>query len=169
MAVDPLRTDPHRTDPARPTAHETDPLRRDDPLRADARAPAADPAESRSALTLVTDLLRQIPDLFRKEIELFRTELSEKTSQAMTAVGLIAAGLVLALTGLIVLAFALVAAIEEAGLEAGWAALIVGGALAIIAFALVSKGKSDLKASNLAPKRTTHSLQKDADLARGRH
>ena len=46
----------------------------------------------------------------------------------MVALGSIAAGLVVALTALNVLAAALVVAIERAGIPGGWSALIVGGA-----------------------------------------
>lgn len=159
MAADPLRHD--RPSPAPAAATATGPRPAIEPVGTDGRS-------TESALSLVSDLLRQIPDLFRKETHLLRAELNEKMSQAVRAVGLVAAGLVLALTGLIVLAFALVAAIENTGLAPGWSALIVGGGLAIIAFALVSKGSSDLKGSNLAPNRTMHSVQKDAELARGR-
>lgn len=139
-----------------------------DPLRPGSDARVHDPAPDRSAASLLGDLARQIPDLFRKESQLLRTELSEKTNQAFAAVGMIVGGIVLALTALNVLSAALVAALAEAGIEPGWAALIVGGALALIALALVSKGRNDLKASSLAPERTMHSVRKDAEVAKQR-
>lgn len=161
MATDPLRRDHDQPGSATAAATATGPRPALDATRGDG-------SHGDSAISIVADLLRQIPELLRKETRLLRTELNEKASQALTAVGLIVGGLTLALTGLIVLAFALVAAIENAGLAPGWAALIVGGGLAVIALALVSKGSSDLKASSLAPERSAHSVQKDANLARGR-
>ena len=61
---------------------------------------------------------------------------------------------------------AIVAGLTNAGVAAGWAALIVGVVFAAIAFAMLAKGSKDLKASNLAPARTTHAVSKDAALAR---
>ena len=43
---------------------------------------------------------------------------------------------------------ALVLALTELGLAPAWSSLIVGGVVALIAFALIYKGMSDLKASN---------------------
>ena len=122
--------------------------------------------QERSAPALVGDLLNQTTELMRKEIQLFRAEISEKASQVFTAVGLLAAGAVIALTALNVLAAALVAAIENLGLEGAWAALIVGLAFAILAYILAQKGINDLKAQNLAPDRTQRSLSKDAAMAK---
>ena len=67
-----------------------------------------------------------------------------------------------ALTALNVLTAALVAALTEAGVPAGWSALIVGIALAIVAYFMVSKGTNDLKLSSLAPTRTAKNVKRDA-------
>jgi TRAP-type C4-dicarboxylate transport system permease small subunit len=120
----------------------------------------------RSAPALVGDLLSQTTELFRKELQLFRAEIGEKSTHVFTAIGLIAAAAVIALTALNVLAAALVAAIENLGIDGGWAALIVGLAFAILAYILAQKGVNDLKAQNLTPDRTQRSLQKDAALAK---
>lgn len=120
----------------------------------------------RSATSLLGDLAHQIPELFRKELKLFRAEIGEKTSQVFAAVGMLAGAIVIALVALNVLAAALVSAIAELGIEPGWAALIVGGGLAIIAFALTAKGVNDLKASNLAPDRTVDAVKSDARMAK---
>lgn len=122
--------------------------------------------EDRSTTGLVSDLVDQTTTLFRKEVQLLRAEASEKTSQAFAAIGLIAGGLVLALTAINVLAAALVAGLTELGIEGGWAALIVGAVLAVIGYALVSSGINNLKASNLTPNRTVSSVQKDIEVAR---
>lgn len=120
----------------------------------------------RSAPALVGDLVAHVTELFRKELQLLRAELSEKGNQAIAALGSIAAGLVVTLTALNVLAAALVVALESAGIGAGWSALIVGGGLAILAFFLVRGGIAALKASSLAPDRTARALSRDAALAR---
>jgi drug/metabolite transporter (DMT)-like permease len=123
-------------------------------------------ADDRSLKELFGDLTQSVTSLFRKEIELARAETSEKLSQAGVAAGAIAAGGVLALAALIVLLQALVIALSELGLAPALSALIVGGVVAIIAFALIYKGVNDLKASNLAPTRTVEALRRDAHMVK---
>ena len=116
---------------------------------------------------LVGDLMTNATDLMRSEIKLFRAEISEKSTQAATALGMIVGGIVMVLVALIVLAFALVAALENAGLPAGWAAVVVGLVFAIIAYVLIDRGAANLKAANLSPDRTADSLSKDGKAIKG--
>ena len=67
---------------------------------------------------------------------------------------------------LIVLLQALVIGLTEAGVPAGWSALIVGVVVAVIAYILIRKGTNDLKGSNLAPSRTVDSLRRDAQVVK---
>jgi hypothetical protein len=122
--------------------------------------------DDRSLKDLIVDLSSSITTLFRKEIQLARAETSEKVTQVGVALGSIAGGAILALAALIVLLQALVIGIAEAGVPAGWASLIVGVIVAVIAYVLIHKGTSDLKASNLAPSRTVDSLKRDAQVAK---
>jgi drug/metabolite transporter (DMT)-like permease len=122
--------------------------------------------DDRSLKELLGDLTQSVTTLFRKEIELARAETSEKISQAGVAAGAIAGGAILALAALIVLLQALVIALTELGLAPALSALIVGGVVAIIAFALIYKGMNDLKASNLAPTRTVEALRRDAHMVK---
>lgn len=122
--------------------------------------------ESRSTTTLLTDLVNQITELFRKEIQLFRAEIGEKINDVGAALGMIVAGLVLALTAANALVVALIAALAEMGIGSGWAALIVGVAIALIGYGLVNSGMKSLKASNLAPERSARSLHKDMTVAK---
>lgn len=119
--------------------------------------------ENRSIADLIGDLSGNVSTLMRKEIQLARAETSEKASQVMVAVGSILAGAVLALAALIVLLQALVIALTNAGIPAGWSALIVGVIVAGIAYALAQKGANDLKAGNLVPERTISTLKQDAE------
>lgn len=121
----------------------------------------------RSAPALIGDLINQVTELFRKEMMLLRAEVNETGSQVATGAGMVAGALVLAITALNVLAAALVAALAEF-MQGGWAALIVGVVLALIAWAMASSGTSKLKAANLAPRRTAESLSKDAMMAKER-
>ena len=101
--------------------------------------------DDRSLKALFGDLTYSVSNLFRKEIELARAEASEKISQAGVAAGSLAAGGILALAALIVLLQALVIALTELGVAPALSALIVGGVVGIIAFALIYKGINDLK------------------------
>ena len=113
--------------------------------------------------SLVGDALQQVIALIRGELNLLRAEMDHNVRKAVAAVGMIVAGLVIILVALNVLAAALVEAIAELGLEAGWAALIVGVVLAIIAAILVSKGSKNLKLTSLAPTRTTKNVERDGE------
>ena len=118
--------------------------------------------DNRTITDLLGDLSGNVSTLMRKEIQLARAETSEKVSQAMVAIGSILSGAVLALAALIVLLEALVIALTNAGIPAGWSALIVGVIVAGIAYALIHKGTNDLKAGSMAPERTIDSLKQDA-------
>ncbi|UWQ21310.1 phage holin family protein [Jannaschia sp. W003] len=122
-----------------------------------------EPERDRSASGLVSEVLAHVSNLVRKEFDLAKTEVSQNLSRAGTAVGLLAGALVAALVALNVLAAALVAALAELGIDTGWAALIVGGLLALAAFLMASKGVKDLKLSSIAPTRTAKNVQRDAE------
>ncbi|MGB3555131.1 MAG: phage holin family protein [Jannaschia sp.] len=122
-----------------------------------------DSNETRSAGGLLSDAMGNVSALVRNEVDLARAEVSENISRAGVAIGLIAAAGILALVALNVLAAALVAALTEAGLAAGWSALIVGVVLGGVAFLLMKKGTDDLKLSSLAPTRTVKNVQRDAE------
>ena len=108
----------------------------------------ADPLD-RSTPGLMADLLDQVTQLLRKEVQLFRAEMSDKATQAAIAAGSILAAVVVAIAALNVLAAALVAALANAGIPGAWSAVIVGAALAIIAFVMAKKGIDNLKAGSL--------------------
>ena len=124
--------------------------------------PTTDPGARASTTGLFTEALSHVSNLVRKEVDLARAEISENAKKAAIAIGLLVGAVVIALTALNVLAAALVAAITELGIDAGWSALIVGGLLGVVAFAMVAKGTNDLKASSLAPTRTVENVKRDA-------
>lgn len=122
---------------------------------------------SESTTTLLSDALAHVSSLVRSEVDLARAEVDQNLKRAGTAIGLLVAALVVALTALNVLTAAIVAGLTDAGLDAGWAALIVGVVLAIIAFVLVQKGTNDLKLSSIAPSRTAENLKRDSQAFKG--
>lgn len=117
---------------------------------------------SRSLRELFSDLTEHVSALFREEIQLAKAEVNQKASQALAAVGMIAGGAILALAALIILMQALVIALET-WLGPAWSAVAVGGGVALVALILVTKGASDLRGSNLVPRRTIRSLGRNAE------
>lgn len=112
--------------------------------------------------SLVTDALGQLSRLVRGEVALARAEIQQSIRQAAMGVASIAAGGVLAIVALNVLAGALVAAVVMAGLTPGWAALLVGLGLGVLALILVMTGMSTLKATSIAPTQTIENVSRDA-------
>lgn len=125
--------------------------------------PESKSPESKSTAGLLSEAVNHVRGLVRKEIDLTRAELSENTKRAISAVVMIVVGLVLLLTALNVLSAALVAGIAELGLDAGWAALIVGGVFLLIALIMALRGKNSLQSSSLAPTRSARNVQRDAN------
>lgn len=126
--------------------------------------------DGRPLTELIGNLAGDITGLFRKEVQLAKAEASEKLSQAIGGVVQIAIGAILALGALGVLLSAAVAALGSFFVSQGFteptanalAALIIGIIVAAVAWLFVSRGLTTLKAGNLALRRTTNSLQRDA-------
>ncbi|WP_194095690.1 phage holin family protein [Marivivens aquimaris] len=110
---------------------------------------------------LVSNIITHVTTLVRKEMQLARAEIGENLNGAATAVGVIVGGVVLTLVGLNVIAAALVAALSAAGLHPFWSAVIVGGVAIVAALIMIKGGMSKLKASSLAPTRTTENVRRD--------
>lgn len=123
-------------------------------------------SENRSVPELFSDLVGQLSTLFRKEVQLARTEVSEKLNQALMGVGLMIGGAVLLIASLGVLLAAAVDTLEVLGIGKPWAALIVGGAVALIGFLLIRSGVGSLKVTSLKPEKTVEQLGRDAAVAR---
>jgi xanthine/uracil permease len=131
--------------------------------------PAQDYAQDRSLMGLFADLWRETQTLVHQEAQLAKAELSEKVSQVTTGAGEIAAGGAILFAGFIVLLFAAVGALELMlpTEHAIWLApLIVGVVVMIVGYIVLSRGRKQLQAENLAPERTMESLQRDARLAK---
>ena len=121
--------------------------------------------KSRSVMTIIMELVNDIPKLFRKELELLRTELDEKARQIGSAGIGIAVGLLLSLAALMILLQALVLALSN--VVPPWlAAVIVGVAVAAVAFVMIHKGQRDLKAASLVPQRTLDQVNEDAQMVK---
>ncbi len=123
--------------------------------------------DPRQAPTLLVDVLRNFTSLMQTEMRLAKAEISDNISRAAVGVGLIIGAVILALTGLNVLAGALVSYLATTGLSAGTSALLVGGGVLLIAVVLVLVGKSRLSAKAMEPSHTLNNLQRDAAAVKG--
>jgi|GEM_PF-792760 len=123
---------------------------------------------------LIGGLVSDVTGLLRKEIDLAKTEASEKLAKALSCVEVLLIGLVLAIGAVGVLLSAMVSGIAALMVDQGMtqvaanalSALIVGVAIAAIAWVLLSKGLDALRGSNLKLDRTTASLRRDVDVVK---
>jgi len=118
--------------------------------------------EQRSLSELVSDAVDQFTKLIRNEMAIARAELSAKASEAMTGIGLLVGGAVLAIPALVLLLMALAAWLMHLGMSPPIANLLAGIAGAVIAGLLAWIGLGRLKPENLTPRRTIEQLQRDA-------
>ena len=123
------------------------------------------PNESTSSL--LGDAMAHVSALVRGEVDLARAEIDQNLRRAGTAIGLLVAALVVALTALNVLVGAIVAGLSEAGMDPGWAAFAVGVVLVIVAYGFIQKGLNDLKLSSIAPSRAAANVQRDVEAVKG--
>jgi hypothetical protein len=128
--------------------------------------------DHRSLPELLRDLSNDVTMLFRKEVQLAKAEAGEKATKVLSSMEFLLAGGVLALGALGVLLAAAVTLLAALFANMGMgelaasslAALIVGGAVGLIAWSLISRGLKQLRAQDLAFDRTAHSLARDADI-----
>lgn len=125
------------------------------------------PPDPRGIGELLRDLASDGTRLVRDEIALARSEAQEKARQVGVAVGMIAAGAVLAIPAIVLVLQAVVKLLAVYMPE--WvAALLVGVVVGLVGYLLVRKGQASLSGSRLAPERTAASLRRDVDLVQGR-
>jgi len=113
---------------------------------------------------LLGEALRESVDLARKEFTLFRTEMSDNVRTIAMGLVMVIAAAVFAILALIWLTQALVDWLATVVGSHALAALIIGGALAVVAVGLGLYGRSAMSKTSLAPTRTAHSLQRDKEV-----
>ncbi|MDO7883567.1 phage holin family protein [Salinibacterium soli] len=124
------------------------------------------PRPKRSLFTLIGDLPRLLTDLIRGEIEQLKRELIAKAAAAGIGIGLLAVAATFLFFALGVFIAAAILGIATV-LPAWAAALIVGGALLVIAIVLVLIGVASLKRSGGGPEETIDSIKKDVRVIKG--
>lgn len=111
---------------------------------------------------LFSELVDHLPRLFRKEMQLAKAEATEKVPQATGAIVYIAIGGIVLLAALVMLLHAIVAWLVVLGIDVEWSTLVVAVVVGVLGAALLQKGMSDIKASNLKPTRIVGQLRNDA-------
>jgi hypothetical protein len=116
---------------------------------------------SRSIPELFSDAVGQLAKLVGNEFDLARAELSEKAGHAGRAAGMIGAGAVILIPALVLLLFAVSAALIRSGLSEPVAYLIAGLGAALLSAVLIAVGMSRLSGGALKPKVTLDQIQRD--------
>ena len=124
------------------------------------------PPGRESLSALLRDLAESARNLARDEVQLAKAEVSEKVREAVRHLVPIAAGAVLALVAVFMLATAasagltsLLAQVMSLGVAVWLAPLLLAVALGAGAWLLVQRGKKGLQQQSLAPERTKESLR----------
>ena len=111
---------------------------------------------------LLGQLANNSAGLVRDEIQLARQEMSEKVSTLRAGITIAATGLVIGFVALLTLTAAAVIGLAEY-VGAGYSALIIGGALAIIAGVTAFSGIGQIQQTSLKPKQTIETLEEDKE------
>ena len=126
-----------------------------------------EPAPRRGLFKLIADIPTLLMDLVRGEIESFKQELIGKLKLAGVGIGLLVGAAAFLFFALLVLIAAAVLGLATV-LPAWAAALIVGGAILVIAVILALIGISSLKKGvPPAPTETIKSIKKDVRAIKG--
>ena len=133
----------------------------------DREQPAAAGARARSLGALISDLPRLVVELLKAELNHLKAEFAEKAKYAGVGIGLFAFAAFLLFFAFGTLVAAAILGIAVA-LPAWAAALIVFGALVVIAVVLALIGaRSFKKMDGAAPSQTIASIKQDADALKG--
>ena len=128
--------------------------------------------EERSLGDLFSELAAETSTLVRQEVSLAQTELTQKATSVGKDVGFLVAGGAVGYTALLVILAAVVIVLTQLiSSLSGWqiitsawiAAAIVGLAVGIVAYMLVTSALAKLKNTELTPRQTVETLKEDAE------
>ncbi|HEV3365552.1 MAG TPA: phage holin family protein [Acidimicrobiia bacterium] len=114
---------------------------------------------------LFSRLTADLSKLMRDEVELAKVEINETVTNARTAGVSFGAAGVLGLMGFLMLSFAAAWGLAEV-VHTGVAFLVVGGAYALVALALLALGRQRIKAAKPVPEQTVETLKEDVAWAK---
>ena len=114
----------------------------------------------------IGELLGQLANnsaaLVRDEIALARQEMGEKVNSFRSGVVTVAIGAAVGLVAVLTLTAAAVIGLAHV-IDAGYAALIIGGVFAIVGGIMVFTGLNRLKQTSLKPEKTIKTLEEDKE------
>jgi F0F1-type ATP synthase membrane subunit c/vacuolar-type H+-ATPase subunit K len=113
---------------------------------------------------LVGEALRESTDLAQKEFALFRTEMTQNIRTMFIGLAMVVAAAIFAIAAIMLFTEALVKWLATVVNSEALAAVIVGGAMAVIAIGLGLYGRHAMSTSSLSPQRTVRSLKRDAEV-----
>jgi hypothetical protein len=116
---------------------------------------------NRSIPDLVSDAFGQLAKLVGNEFDLARAELADKAAQVGRAAALIGAGAIILMPALVLLLFAVAAALIQSGFSQPVAYLITGVGAALVSAALIATGLNRLSGDALTPSVTLDQVQRD--------
>jgi hypothetical protein len=117
--------------------------------------------DRRSIPELLSDAMSQLAKLIGNEFELARTELSEKAGLVGRGIAMIGAGAVILIPALVLVLFAISAALIRGGLSEPLAYLLTGAGAALVSAALIGIGLSRLSGDALKPSMTLDQVERD--------
>jgi hypothetical protein len=110
---------------------------------------------------LLLDALRLVSRIVSGEITLAKAEIAGSLRQIALGIGLLVGAAIFSLVALFVLSIALTLGLIAAGLQPWLAALLVGGALLLLALILAAFARHALAAGSLFPSRLAQNLKRD--------
>ena len=113
----------------------------------------------RPIVQLVTDTINEVTGLMQTELRLIRVELNEKIGKLANGGVMIGVGAVLLIASLGIAFLAVSEWLVVAGLTREWALTIVAVCGLIIGAIFASRGVSNIKATELVPERSLHSVR----------
>lgn len=130
-------------------------------------APTGSGGDDRTIGQLVADISNQLSGLARAEIALAKTEVKADLAKGGAGAGLLAGAAFLGLVAFLLLCFAGVYGLVEAGLDEWAAFLVVTGVLLVLAAVLALVGRGRLKQVT-APQRTIETAKGSVEAIKGR-
>jgi hypothetical protein len=121
---------------------------------------------SRSIPDLLSDALGQIAKLIGNEFALARAEMSEMANQVVRAAAMIGAGAVIMIPALVLVLFAVAAALIRSGVSDPVAYLLTGGGTAVLSAMLIWLGITRLSGDALKPTVTLDQIERDKSAAK---
>lgn len=129
-------------------------------------SPVRDSRSDASIPGLVRQLADDVTSIFTKEITLAKTEVYENVKEIKNGVVSAASGAFVLYAGVLTLLFAAVLGLGTI-MDLWLSALIVGGAVTIIGFAMLGAGKKKMDAAALRPDRTIDSVKRTQHTTKG--